>query len=237
MRTEGGGNVRSVSAIPAIVAVASPRPSVLRYGAAIVSVGMIVGLRLLLDPLLGSHASLLPFTVAVMIAGWYGGLAPGLLATALSAICVDLLWLPPTHSLAIQSGGDRLSLAIFLVVGVAISALNEAVVMARARSERHAAELDLRRRFGSPPFGRLVKLTVALADRDAAEREGAAMADRLRGRAEGRATVIGPAPAYIARRNDRWRYHLVLRGEDPVAVLGGDLGPPWSVDVDPETLL
>jgi primosomal protein N' len=63
------------------------------------------------------------------------------------------------------------------------------------------------------------------------------MADRLRGRAEGRATVIGPAPAYIARRNDRWRYHLVLRGEDPVAVLGGDLGPPWSVDVDPETLL
>jgi primosomal protein N' (replication factor Y) len=101
----------------------------------------------------------------------------------------------------------------------------------------YAAELDLRRRFGSPPFGRLVKLTVALADREAAEREGEAMADRLRERAEGRATVIGPAPAYIARRNDRWRYHLVLRGEDPVAVLGGDPGPPWSVDVDPETLL
>jgi primosomal protein N' (replication factor Y) len=102
----------------------------------------------------------------------------------------------------------------------------------------YAEELALRRRFGSPPFGRLVKLTVALADREAAEREGEAMAGRLRERAaEHRTTVIGPAPAYIARRNDRWRYHLVLRGADPVGALGGDPGPPWSVDVDPESLL
>ena len=102
----------------------------------------------------------------------------------------------------------------------------------------YATELELRRRFGSPPFGSLVKLTVALTDRVAAEREGQAMADRLRERAMGHATtVIGPAPAYIARRNDRWRYHVLLRGEDPVGVLGGDPGPPWSVDVDPESLL
>jgi primosomal protein N' (replication factor Y) len=102
----------------------------------------------------------------------------------------------------------------------------------------YAAELDARRRFGSPPFGELVKLTVALPERDAAEREGTVMAERLRERAAGRRTaVIGPAPAYIARRNDRWRYHVILRGDDPVEVLGGDPGPPWSVDVDPESLL
>jgi primosomal protein N' (replication factor Y) len=102
----------------------------------------------------------------------------------------------------------------------------------------YAEELEMRRRFGSPPFGRLVKLTVALPDRAAAEREGEAMAERLRDRAgEHGTTVIGPAPAYIARRNDRWRYHLILRGADPVAALGGDPGPPWSVDVDPESLL
>jgi primosomal protein N' (replication factor Y) len=64
------------------------------------------------------------------------------------------------------------------------------------------------------------------------------MAERLRERAVGRDTaVIGPAPAYIARRNDRWRYHVILRGADPVGVLGGDPGQPWSVDVDPESLL
>ena len=102
----------------------------------------------------------------------------------------------------------------------------------------YAAELDLRRRFGSPPFGSIVKLTVALPERDAAERAGHEMAARLRERSAGTsATVVGPAPAYIARRNDRWRYHVIVRGDDPVAVLGGDPGPSWSVDVDPESLL
>ena len=104
----------------------------------------------------------------------------------------------------------------------------------------YEAELDLRRRFGSPPFGSTVKLTIALADREAAERDGVAMADRLRARAHElgrRVDLAGPAPAYVARRNDRWRFHLVLRGDDPRAVLGEDPGPPWSIDVDPESLL
>ncbi len=102
------------------------------------------------------------------------------------------------------------------------------------------SELDLRRRFGSPPFGALVKLTVGLPDRDAAEREASAMADRLRERAAERGSdsvVLGPAPAYIARRADRWRWNLVLRGSDPSALLDGGLEPPWSVDVDPDSLL
>jgi primosomal protein N' (replication factor Y) len=104
----------------------------------------------------------------------------------------------------------------------------------------YAAELDLRARFGSPPFGKLVKLTVAIADRETAEGEAAAMADRLRARALERGvgvTVVGPAPAYIARRADRWRWNVVLRGNDPVSLLDGGLELPWSVDVDPESLL
>jgi primosomal protein N' (replication factor Y) len=101
-------------------------------------------------------------------------------------------------------------------------------------------ELALRERFGSPPFGRLVKLTVALPDRDAAEREGLAMAERLRARASEAGTgiaVAGPAPAYVARRGERWRYNLVLRGTDPVSLLVPPPGAPWSVDIDPESLL
>ena len=108
------------------------------------------------------------------------------------------------------------------------------------RSAFYDAELDLRRRFGSPPFGRLVKLTVGLADPAAAEREAAAMAERLRARAAERGsdvTVVGPAPAYIARRADRWRWNVVLRGADPVALLDGGLDAPWAIDVDPESLL
>ena len=101
-------------------------------------------------------------------------------------------------------------------------------------------ELELRERFGSPPYGRLVKLTVAVADREAAEKDALAMADALRGRAatEGLGVqVAGPAPAYVARRAERWRYNVVLRGADPVALLDPPPGAPWSVDVDPESLL
>jgi primosomal protein N' (replication factor Y) len=102
------------------------------------------------------------------------------------------------------------------------------------------AELGLRRRFASPPFGRLVKLTVGMTDRAAAEDAARAKADELRRRSEERragVAVVGPAPAYIARRADRWRWNVVLRGDDPVALLDGGLDAPWSVDVDPESLL
>jgi primosomal protein N' (replication factor Y) len=102
------------------------------------------------------------------------------------------------------------------------------------------AELAVRARFGSPPFGRLVRLTVALPDREAAEREAGAMAAKLRTAAEqlgSDVTVTGPAPAYIARRGERWRFDVVLRGREPAALLRGGLDAPWSVDVDPESLL
>jgi primosomal protein N' (replication factor Y) len=102
------------------------------------------------------------------------------------------------------------------------------------------AELERRRRFGSPPFGRLIKLTVALSDREKAEAAAADKVAQLRVRAQElglRVQVLGPVPAYIARRGGRWRFHVVLRGDDPAAVLGGDPGAPWSVDVDPESLL
>ena len=102
------------------------------------------------------------------------------------------------------------------------------------------AELLVRERFGSPPFGRLVKLTVGLADPVAAEREASSMADRLRQRATDRGvrvSVIGPAPAFLRRRSGRWRWNVVLRGDAPAALLDGGVDAPWSVDVDPDSLL
>jgi primosomal protein N' (replication factor Y) len=107
------------------------------------------------------------------------------------------------------------------------------------------AELEVRRRFGSPPFGRLVKLTVGLPDAKAAEQEAAAMADRLIAASSSpehatpglRVSVLGPAPAYIARRAGRWRWNVVLRGDRPLDLLDPPPGAPWSVDVDPDSLL
>jgi primosomal protein N' (replication factor Y) len=115
------------------------------------------------------------------------------------------------------------------------------VIEAVATGDRTAfvdAELDRRRRFGSPPFGSLIKLTVALEDRDAALATARQAAERWRDRGRGtNVAVLGPVPAYVARRADRWRFHVVLRGDDPRSILGEDPGPPWSIDVDPESLL
>lgn len=116
-------------------------------------------------------------------------------------------------------------------------------IVAVARGEAAAfydTELELRRRFGSPPFGELVKLTVALEDRAVAEAEAERFAAELRARAAARGVrvaVVGPAPAYVARRGGRWRWHVVLRGERPAGLLDGGVAAPWSADVDPESLL
>jgi primosomal protein N' (replication factor Y) len=121
-------------------------------------------------------------------------------------------------------------------------------VASGSASAFYDAELEVRRRFGSPPFGRLVKLTVGLPDHLAAEHEAAAMADRLRAMASARAvvssagpaisvTVLGPAPAYVARRAGRWRWNVVLRGDRPLDLLDPPPGAPWSIDVDPDSLL
>ncbi|HUP82956.1 MAG TPA: primosomal protein N', partial [Candidatus Limnocylindria bacterium] len=99
---------------------------------------------------------------------------------------------------------------------------------------------ESRRLFRSPPFGRLLKLTVSIEDRPAAEKKANEMASALRERAGSLGTqieVLGPLPAYIARRAGKWRFHIVLRGSDPLSLLEGDPGVPWSVDVDPESLL
>jgi primosomal protein N' (replication factor Y) len=103
-----------------------------------------------------------------------------------------------------------------------------------------AAELERRNRFGSPPFGQLIKLTASDADRDVALATARAFATELRDRVAASGSgvaVLGPVPAYVARRGGRWRFHVVLRGRDPAVILGGDPGRPWSVDVDPESLL
>ncbi|HEY5520895.1 MAG TPA: primosomal protein N' [Candidatus Limnocylindrales bacterium] len=104
----------------------------------------------------------------------------------------------------------------------------------------YGAELASRRLFNAPPFGDVIKLTIALEDRAAAEKKATGMTAELRERvraSDAKVEVLGPLPAYIARRAGRWRFHVVLRGERPMDVLGADPGAPWSVDVDPESLL
>ena len=74
----------------------------LRYGLAVVS----VGLALLVTKLLGRVIEDTPsafFFAAVMISAWYGGLWPGILASLLSTLVLDYFFIPPLYGFSLSS--------------------------------------------------------------------------------------------------------------------------------------
>ncbi len=88
-------------------------------------------LRLALHQAIGWQAAFLLFVLAVMAAAWFGGLGPGLLATALSLLfAVIVIALPP---LRVDSLAQGLNAILFLIVGTTISVLCEALHAARQR--------------------------------------------------------------------------------------------------------
>jgi primosomal protein N' (replication factor Y) len=53
-----------------------------------------------------------------------------------------------------------------------------------------------------------------------------------------RVDLIGPVPCFYSRLQGRYRWQIVLRGDDPAALLQNLALPRgWTVDVDPVSLL
>jgi primosomal protein N' (replication factor Y) len=105
----------------------------------------------------------------------------------------------------------------------------------------YTQELAHRRRLNYPPFGRLVALR--FADRDPhrclaeTERLGRWLRAEIR-RLGLSATLIGPAPCFLARVRGRYRWQIVVRIADPALLLGNVALPrQWRVDVVPVSLL
>src|SRR5262245_4321287 len=66
-----------------------------RYGIAVTGVILIALLRLALHSILQEDLPLFLFVIPIILAGWYGGLGPGLLATLLSLVLGEYLFAPP----------------------------------------------------------------------------------------------------------------------------------------------
>ena len=84
-----------------------------------------VALRLALTALLGNELPYLTFFGAIMVAGWYGGFKPGLVATVLSAAATSSLFLAPRLALHQFRAGDVVGLLVFVSTGCLISLLCE----------------------------------------------------------------------------------------------------------------
>ena len=99
-------------------------------------------LRLALGFALGEQAPFFTFVLAVLVAAWYGGAKPGLLATALgAALAVCLFVRPLPGSWADSSHGASVT-ALFLVIGVTASWLCGALHAVRRRTEEKQRQLE-----------------------------------------------------------------------------------------------
>ncbi|HZI04978.1 MAG TPA: DUF4118 domain-containing protein, partial [Archangium sp.] len=101
-------------------------------------------MALLIQRLLWSFTSASPFLcffAAVMVASWWGGWGPGLLATLLSMLAVDYFFMSPLHLFQV-SPGDGLSIALFAFISLGMTRLNVAL---RKTSTDHAAALERER--------------------------------------------------------------------------------------------
>jgi PAS domain S-box-containing protein len=140
---ETAGQFESLMGCP-VIATMSRSPAQ-RYGAAFVLVAMASALKLLLATQFGFDNPFLLFGVAVTFSAVFGGLGPGLLATALATIASSHFFLFPLRPLQI-SRGDAISwLSVFALECLMISVLISVLQAFLRRAETAVRESEDRR--------------------------------------------------------------------------------------------
>src|SRR5256712_4721582 len=122
-------------------------PTIWSYGIAV----LCVAAALLFSRLPAVHlqdASVSLFLCAVLLSAWFGGIGPGLLATALSALAFNYYFLPPIHSLG-PKPDEIPRLVIFTVSALFVGSLSAAERSAieslrRARDDLRKTVQELR---------------------------------------------------------------------------------------------
>jgi primosomal protein N' (replication factor Y) len=103
-------------------------------------------------------------------------------------------------------------------------------------------ELASRREGRYPPFKRLARLIFTGSGADRARREAERMTNVLRTYIARQGVpgvdIVGPAPCFYRRLRGQYRWHILLRADEPETLLSPIALPlGWRVDVDPMDLL
>jgi PAS domain S-box-containing protein len=102
------------------------RPAQVRYGVALILVVFAAFCNYLMPPVYGeSHYFF--FSAAILACAFFGGLGPGLLATAVSALAGAFLFIAPFYSFRIEVPEAAERLAMFVVEGAIISAVGHII--------------------------------------------------------------------------------------------------------------
>jgi PAS domain S-box-containing protein len=111
------------------------------YAVAVLAVGSALLFTFLLQPLLSQTIFLL-FFAAVAVSAWYGGMKPGLLATALATIAITYFFITPVSSPYIYPIDSMLRLGLFVLVTTLINWLNSQLRNAKQCLEKSMRKLQ-----------------------------------------------------------------------------------------------
>src|SRR5712664_1090601 len=117
----------------------TPMPTILRYGIAVLSVAIAIGLDFFL--LRHFEAILTPFLFAVAATVWYAGTWPGVLAIVLSVLSLNYFFLRPVFSVSPISFADLVYLTFCIFCALAVGWVS--AVRRRAEQELRQAREEL----------------------------------------------------------------------------------------------
>ncbi|MBE9227691.1 PAS domain S-box protein [Phormidium sp. LEGE 05292] len=95
--------------------------AIMRYGVAFLTVGIVFGIKFLFEPLFEKESPFLLFFTAVIISALYGGIQAGVLATILSALISNRLFLSPSSNLFVPNLAQNVKLIVFILEGIFVS--------------------------------------------------------------------------------------------------------------------
>ena len=111
-----------------------PSGALMRYGLALVFVLVATALRLALFSSLGVSEPYILFLPAVVLAAFFGGLGPGLIASVAAVGSADLWWIEPIGASKLSAAGNWLPASLFLANCALIVVLVESMRRAQRRS-------------------------------------------------------------------------------------------------------
>lgn len=115
-----------------------------RYGVALLATVAALAARAALDPMLHDNVPYVTLFVGTVIAAWFGGLGPGLLAALIELIFAQHFWVPPRNTLAVANGSQIVAIGAYSFTSVVLI-----WTVARIRAAERRAKLDAARQRAS----------------------------------------------------------------------------------------
>jgi len=106
----------------------------LGYAGSVAVMLLATGIRLSLDPILGTGLPFITYFPAIVIVAWFGGVGPSLVGLATSCVLIDVFVISPRGSLAIRGVENQVGFGVYILMGLLMALLSGTMQTARSRA-------------------------------------------------------------------------------------------------------